>query len=133
MVARLPLPFRWGKAGCIDSRASEQIHFKMEMAHPYSVALSQKLVPSFLLMRTAKFNTQEGWLQRHMCHTQAAPGSKQGPTERIKDCTWPSSDKFMKLRHPHENIVYLICPVEINQSQVSVEGIASQPPFSIKM
>lgn len=81
---------------------------------------------SFLLMRMAKFNMQEGWIQRHMCHTQAAPGSKQGPTERIKGCTWPSSDKFMKSRHPHENIVYLICPVEINQSQVSVEGIASQ-------
>lgn len=122
-----------GEGRVIDPRASEQIHFKMEMARPYSAALSEKLVPSFLLMRTAKFNTQEGWLQRHMSHTQAAPGSNQGPTGKIKDCTWPGSDKFMKPRHPHENVVYLICPVEINQSQVSVEGTASQPPFSIKM
>ena len=74
-------------------------------------------------------------MRRHMCHSQAAPGSRlqTRPHGKIKGCTWPGSDKFMKSRHPHENIVYLICPVEINQSQVSVEGIASQLHFSIKM
>lgn len=36
--------------------------------------------------------------------------SKQGPMERIKGCTWPGSDKFMKSSHPHENIVYFNLP-----------------------
>lgn len=38
--ARLPSPFRWGRAGQFDPGASEQLHFKMEMARPRSAALS---------------------------------------------------------------------------------------------
>lgn len=38
--------------------------------------------------------------------SQLPPGS----TERIKSCTWPGSDKFMKSSHPHENTVYFNLP-----------------------
>lgn len=38
--ARLPSSFRWGRAGQFDPGASEQPHFKMEMARPCSAALS---------------------------------------------------------------------------------------------
>ena len=33
-----------------------------------------------------------------------------GPAGRIKSCTWPGSDKFMKSSHPHENTVYFNLP-----------------------
>lgn len=46
-------------------------------------------------------------------HVPAASEHSQlpsGPTERIKSCTWPGSDKFMKSSHPHENTVYFNLP-----------------------
>lgn len=33
-----------------------------------------------------------------------------GQAGRIKSCTWPGSDKFMKSSHPHENTVYFNLP-----------------------
>lgn len=63
----------------------------------------------------------------------SAPSSKQVPTERFKVCTWPGVTNLWSPIIRMKTLCILICPVEINQSRVSGEGIASQLHFSIKM
>lgn len=86
---------------------------RMETAHPRRAALPPELAPFLSFCWGWPHSTCSRDRSKDTCVTPRrpnAPSSKQGPTQRIKACTWPGSDKFMKSRHPHENIVYFNLP-----------------------